>query len=199
MVQPTGEITWSLKEWAIAVKALLSGELILLIRKGGIREQQGTFRVPSNRVLLFPTYEHQQSRLLRPPYSTQIEQRPALQIGEALEVPGWAQITHQISLAAPTAVLISALEPFHIWNADWVTQRLSWKPERPAHLLLLRVYRFKTPLVVSYQRYYGGCRSWIQLATPLEAAGTPVVSTEGYNARVEAIHKTLALSDCPVG
>jgi hypothetical protein len=38
-------LTAAFKEWAIAVEALLSGDLILLLRKGGLREKAGQLQV----------------------------------------------------------------------------------------------------------------------------------------------------------
>lgn len=191
MTETIGEITWAPKEWAIAVDALLSGELIMLLRKGGIREQQSFFSVPSHQVLLFPTHEHQQAGLLRHPYSGQVEQRPVPQIGEVFEVPGWAQITHKLPLSSTAEALATCLAPFHIWSSDWVTQRLSWQPERPAYLLLLRAYRFPSPVAMPYQPSYGGCRSWIQLASAVETSDMPVISAEVYEARIQSIQQAL--------
>jgi len=52
--------THALKEWA-AVDALEQGKTImLLLRKGGIHEQGGRFKVAQNQILLYPTHEHQQ-------------------------------------------------------------------------------------------------------------------------------------------
>src|SRR5437773_10711301 len=48
------------KEWAIVVDALGRGEQILLLRKGGLRERRGEFRVEHPQFLLFPTLYHQQ-------------------------------------------------------------------------------------------------------------------------------------------
>ncbi|NJL44810.1 MAG: DUF1802 family protein [Leptolyngbyaceae cyanobacterium SM2_3_12] len=38
-------IDWALKEWDAAVTALGQGQTVLLLRKGGIREQAGQFSV----------------------------------------------------------------------------------------------------------------------------------------------------------
>ena len=54
----------ALKEWAITVDALASGEQILLMRKGGIHEESKDFRIIHDEFLLYPTYEHQRPCLL---------------------------------------------------------------------------------------------------------------------------------------
>ena len=43
------------KEWAIVVDALGRGAQILILRKGGLREGSGGFRLEQRQFLLFPT------------------------------------------------------------------------------------------------------------------------------------------------
>ncbi|MGC1218532.1 MAG: DUF1802 family protein, partial [Phormidesmis sp.] len=59
-------ITAALKEWSVAVDALAAGETILLLRKGGIKEDNGQFSAQADRAMLFPTFEHQRRDLLKP-------------------------------------------------------------------------------------------------------------------------------------
>src|SRR6478735_2528396 len=58
----------ALKEWAVVVHALLEGEQILDVRKGGLHEDGRHFAVQSNRLWLYPTAEHQKAELLKEPY-----------------------------------------------------------------------------------------------------------------------------------
>lgn len=184
-------ITWALKEWAVAVEALLAGELLLLIRKGGIRESRPVFEVPSDRALLFPTYEHQAAAAMRESWQSQVAPQAVPQVGDALTLRGWVEITHQLELTG--ADIVERLHPFHLWTDAWLTERLAWKPERPAYALLLRVHRLATPLTLTYEKRYGGCRSWIELAgtSPLPES-TPVLTAAEYQERVGAIMATIA-------
>ncbi|MEL6383220.1 MAG: DUF1802 family protein [Cyanobacteria bacterium J06626_18] len=193
----TAGIEWALKEWAIAVDTLLSGDLILLIRKGGIRESKPYFEVPSDRALLFPTYEHQSVAAIRLPYQARFVPQPVPTIGAPVKLAGWAQITHQLPIGNLSAV--KALHPFHIWTDAWFAERLAWKPERPAYGLLLRVYRFAEPLVLSYETRYGGCRSWIAMDTAEYSfpASTAVLSDAAYQERTEAIQQAIAAFATP--
>ncbi len=59
----------ALKEWAAIVHALLEGEQIVDVRKGGIREDGRHFDVPARRCWLSPTAEHQKAELLKPAYA----------------------------------------------------------------------------------------------------------------------------------
>src|SRR3954469_15567092 len=56
----------ALKEWAIVCRALEQGRQVLLLRKGGIYESAGEFEVEHREFLLFPTYVHQNPRMLKP-------------------------------------------------------------------------------------------------------------------------------------
>jgi hypothetical protein len=184
-------ITWALKEWAVAVEALLAGELIVLIRKGGIREARPVFEVPSDRAVLFPTYEHQSAVAMRMPWAARMTAATVPTVGDEITLPGWVEMTHQLALQGPD--IVERLRPFHIWTDDWLSDRLAWKPERPAFALCLRVHCFATPLTLTYEKRYGGCRSWVQLSematTPVSA---PVLTEATYHQRVNELVTAIA-------
>jgi len=170
----------ALKEWAIAIDALQTGKTIMLLRKGGIHEKGGSFRVAHNRVLLYPTYEHQQAVMLKADYSNQvISVTPGLR-PESVNISSYAQITHILPVFDES--IINALFPFHIWNEKFVCDRQQWKPQKPLFVLLLRTYKLSTELSVSYHPRYGGCKSWIDLneSISLEAA-KPAMSENVYS------------------
>src|SRR5437660_10113016 len=56
----------ALKEWAVVCRALEQGRQILLLRKGGIYESAGEFEIEHRQFLLFPTYLHQNLKMLKP-------------------------------------------------------------------------------------------------------------------------------------
>src|SRR5215831_9477184 len=49
------------KEWAVICEALALGRQALILRKGGIAENSGSFRLEHTQFWLFPTYIHQQA------------------------------------------------------------------------------------------------------------------------------------------
>jgi len=166
----------------------------MLIRKGGIREARPIFEPPSDRVLLFPTYEHQTATAVQPPYPDRVINQAVPQVGDPVSLPGWAQITHALFLGTtPPDDVIAALRPFHIWTDDWLRDRLAWKPERPACVLLLRGHRFTRPIPLTYQSEHRGCRSWItvDVAAPLPDS-TPALSDDIYVHRVAQIQQAIA-------
>src|SRR6185369_4419172 len=55
-----GGMRTAFKEWAIVVDALGRGEQIMILRKGGISEGRGGFKMEHDEFLLFPSQFHQQ-------------------------------------------------------------------------------------------------------------------------------------------
>ncbi len=54
------------KEWAVIVDALGRGAQSIILRKGGISEGRGGFKMEHPRFLLFPTLFHQQRESVLP-------------------------------------------------------------------------------------------------------------------------------------
>src|SRR5262245_30474007 len=84
----------ALKEWAVICRALAEGRQALILRKGGIAEAGGEFRVEHTRFWLYPTYVHQQRAGIQP------EALPLLEQAEAERPsPGMARLTHFAEVA----------------------------------------------------------------------------------------------------
>jgi hypothetical protein len=181
----------ALKEWAIALAALAAGDTIVLLRKGGIREAAGAvtrqgFQVLHSPTLLYPTYEHQRSELLKAPYQQQVQPVPSGWHPTTVEINLLAKITD--TFAVSDAAIVAALLPHHIWQPQFVTDRLNWKPHQPIVVLCLRVYRLAQTHVIPFEPQYSGCRSWVELAQDVAIdAAQPVLTDDRYNHHLEAI------------
>jgi hypothetical protein len=179
----------ALKEWAVAVDALEQGKTIMLLRKGGIREEGKHFKVAHNQILLYPTYEHQQPNLLKAEYAPQVEPVTSGWHPETVRIGSWAEITDILPVSDESTV--DALLPYHIWNEQFVSDRFQWKPRHPVYILLLRTYRLRQPKVIPYLPEYSGCRSWIDLVEPISIEGAmPVLTDTEYtkqNAQIRQI------------
>lgn len=172
-------ITHALKEWAIALEALEQGKTIMLLRKGGIRESQGKFHVPHARILLYPTCEHQQPALLKPNYQSRVTPVASGWHPQQVTISSWAEITNVLPIGEES--IVKALLPFHIWNEEFIAERLKWKPRQPIYVLLLRAYKLPTPQIIDYLSQYGGCTSWIDLASAIAIDKTqPVLAEDTY-------------------
>jgi len=130
---------WALKEWAVIVHALLEGEQILDVRKGGIREDGRHFSLQSTRLWLYPTAEHQKPELLKEPYRHWIDLAHSAPVGEPITIEGWADVVRAATVTEPDE--LAAIESKLIWTADYAERRLGWKQRDPLWVLALRVHR----------------------------------------------------------
>ena len=178
-------LNYGLKEWSSAIGALLTGELIFLLRKGGIADPARPFANLRKQFALFPTYEHQAAQALKAEYLA--EDRGA---ESGIVLRAWAQVTHGFTLDSFPAV--QALLPFHIWTPDFIAERFRWRPQQPLQILCLRAYSLQSPVSLQDAPQYSGCRSWIELEFPV-LAGTlrPALSNAQYVARLNAIEAAL--------
>jgi hypothetical protein len=176
----------ALKEWAVATDALEHGETIMLLRKGGIREEGKHFRVAHDEVLLYPTYEHQQSHLLKAQYASLVQSVPSGWHPETVRIGAWARITDIFQVSEKNTV--ESLLPYHIWNEQFAAERFGWKPRFPLYVLLLRTYKLADEHIISYRSEYGGCKSWIDVAELISLEGMrPVLTDEVYTRQVDEI------------
>jgi hypothetical protein len=149
------------KEWAVIVHALLEGEQILDVRKGGIREDGRHFSLRATRLWLYPTAEHQKPELVKEPYRHWIDLAHAAPVGEPIVIEGWADVVRVATVT--TTDELAAIESKLIWTADYAEARLGWKHRDPLWVLALRVHRLLEPVTVPWREDYGGCTSWVDL------------------------------------
>ena len=179
------------KEWAVAVDALEQGKTIMLLRKGGIHERGGRFQVAHDQVLLYPTHEHQQPFLLKSEYTEQVTPVTSGWHPETIRIGSFARITDILLVSEET--IVDALLPFHIWNEQFISDRLKWKPRQPLYILLLRAYKLAQEQMIPYSSAYGGCKSWIDLAQPIAIdESVPVFQDVTYNQIVKEIRGIVA-------
>ncbi len=149
------------KEWAAVVQALLEGEQIIDVRKGGIREDGRHFSVQSSRLWLYPTLEHQRPELLKPAYARWIGPTADDAGPGDFVISGWADVVGAATTSDPE--VIDALDGKVIWSREYVETRFNWKQRDPLWILALRVHRLHQPIAVPYRDAYGGCTSWVEL------------------------------------
>lgn len=176
---------YALKEWATAVDALAAGKTIMLLRKGGIKEEGNRFKVARNQVLLYPTFEHQESELLKADYATLVQPVESGWHPETIRIGSWAEITDVFQISEPE--IVAALQPYHIWNEQFISTRLKWKPRQPLYVLLLRTYKLAQVRDIPYRPEYGGCKSWIDLADNISLEGCIPVLDDSYAQQVAEI------------
>ena len=156
----------ALKEWAFVVQALSEGSQIFLLRKGGIAEDDGEFRLAAAEFFLYPSWEHQQETLVQSRHvaafrSLALAHPPA---GE-LSFDYYAQVTDV--WPAPELPQMKQLADEFVWNEVFLEKRYAYKPHLPLSVVVLRVYRLPGSLRVPLLDRYAGCRSWVELEEAL--------------------------------
>src|SRR5690242_21609115 len=96
----------ALKEWAVLVDAMARGDIVAMIRKGGIREQRAGFDVRHDRFLLYPTYFHEKSAEVAERFHSHLHAAHAMRPEE-----GSIRLAYVADVAAVWKV--DALEPLH--------------------------------------------------------------------------------------
>ena len=178
----------ALKEWAVICRALLEGEQVIVLRKGGIREEGRRFSVPHTRFWLFPTYEHQDASLLKPAYRRALEEEVAdAPRHDTVRIPGWAEVVAIRRTFEPDE--LAALDGSHIWSHAYATERLRWKRREALWILALRAYRLDRAFEVPADESYAGCSSWVTLKGDVDepAGGTEALSDAAFEARLQGV------------
>jgi hypothetical protein len=185
----------ALKEWAVVVHALVEGEQIIDLRKGGLREDGRHFGVAARRLWLYPTAEHQRAELLKAAYRHWIDLADASPVGQSISVSAWADITDVATITEPEHLV--ALDSKSVWSDDYARSRLKWKRRDPLWVLVLRVHRLREPITVAWNDGYGGCTSWVDLENlpDVEAvASEPVLSDVAFDAKRKGVRESLPAS-----
>jgi hypothetical protein len=170
----------ALKEWAVVCRALETGRQVLLLRKGGIYEAAGEFQLEHRQFLLFPTYLHQDAKMLKPEDRQGIERRDVEPTQVHLSAAG--VVTDIVRVGSRSQ--IDAADHVHVWAPPLIDMRFSYRPDNPLYVLLVRAYRLPEPVTVENTPAYAGCKSWVPLGRAISVAGaTPVLTDEEYELR----------------
>ena len=183
----------ALKEWATVLEAMARGEQLVLIRKGGLIEPGSGFELRSPTFVFYPTFEHQVVDYLRPEFRRYVDEAvqrkaPAGQVRVDLcGVAVWSRQAHDPGIVA-------RLSSFHIYNQEFVSQRLKWQPNQPMVLVAVRAFRLTPPRLLTVLPRYAGCTSWVELESPVSLEGArPVLDDAAFQPRLQAL--TALLSD----
>jgi hypothetical protein len=171
------------KEWAFVCEAMKQGRQIVLIRKGGIREEEGVFQVNDPEFFLMPTYEHQNPDLLQGPYIADLEKMQTLPFDpRSVTIDAYAVV--DTVRTCDDEDRLQELAVGHVWNEKYLRMRLNFNPYDPLYVLILRVYRLPAATTLPMRPEYGGCKSWVTLERPLSTAdAVPALPDDEFRAR----------------
>ena len=181
----------ALKEWAVLCDALARGEIIAMVRKGGIREQRAGFAVRHDRFLLYPTYFHEKAAELQPRFASRVgdsmERRPPEGIIRVAHVAEVAAVWHVRELER-----LRAIEREHglAWPA--VVSRFEYRGKPEVRVVAVRLLALPEVHEVPETRRYQGCVSWVELDAAIDVRGArPVIDEQALARRMSVLAEAL--------
>jgi hypothetical protein len=181
----------ALKEWAVLVDAMARGDIIAMVRKGGIREQRAGFSVRHDRFLLYPTFFHERVEELAPRF------RAHLGAAHASQPPaGTIHLEYVAEVASVWIVSeldrLRAIESEHglAWSA--VESRFHYRGKPGVQVIAVRLARLPSVFETPEARRYLGCVSWVELDSAVDVGGAmPVLDRATLAGRVARLAKSL--------
>ncbi|MDB4618123.1 MAG: DUF1802 family protein [Akkermansiaceae bacterium] len=150
------------KEWDVICQELEEGRQSVILRKGGIHEGREGFSFAHEEFVLFPTRFHAQGDFVT---VTGVTTKPEWQIGEKVVITSKVKVTKAITLTDWDEV--AALSDHHIWKEEVIRDRFFWEGKGMAsgsiHVAYVEVEKLPKPIHLTYEKKYGGCRSWVEL------------------------------------
>lgn len=181
----------ALKEWAVLVDAMARGDIIAMVRKGGIREQHAGFEVRHERFLLFPTFFHENANHLAERF------HPTLAASHTRRPPaGTTRIAHLAEVLAVWNITDPSLLPSvaheHGLAAEAVESRFHYRGTPNVRLVAVRTLALADPVEIPEAPRYAGCVSWLELDMHIAVQGArPVVADAELRQRLARLHALL--------
>jgi hypothetical protein len=181
------------KEWAVVVDALGRGEQVLILRKGGISEGQGGFKMEHPRFFLFPTLFHQQRESVIPSAQKRFDQiAPYFPPPDKMRLEFYAEVVLAEQLHSLEDA--NALRGQHVWRDEVIAERFDWGREKAIFVLAVRVFRLAQPIELPMLTSYGGCKSWIELERDIDTPGAePVLSDAELEQKLAQFRRALKI------
>ena len=179
------------KEWAIVVEVLSRGEQVIILRKGGIREERGQFHVDHREFWLFPTQYHEAERSIIPSKRPVLRSLAATALKDFVDIQHYAMVNLVLRITDPAA--LARLQGRHIWSEQTLQERFQFGREPGLHALVVRVYQRSSPVRLPLRESYGGCTSWVELEQGWSTEGlTPVLADVEYHRQRDEIRDRLS-------
>ncbi len=166
-------MTLAFKEWSYIVDALGKGKQSIILRKGGIDEENGEFNLKGKKFILFPTLFHQAKELIKEDWLPQLEGEKFQLAPNKIRLDFFAEVvaTRVIS----DWVILQKLYEQHAWKQEIISERFNrW--EKNVHLLILQVYKLEQPVDIELLPKYDGCKSWVELEEEIELTGKAIIN-----------------------
>lgn len=178
----------ALEEWAVICDALASGRQSLLIRD--VDGADGPFDLRNTRFWLKPTFLDEQTKAVKKEAvaeaSRLLRLRPAsgkVKLSHFAEVKGVYQVHKLFGLLL--------LGDFHLWTEEWIRARFTESP-RGLYVLLARVYRSRSPLILKEADVPAAYRGWVDLPRGSSTEGAmPVLGSKKFEQLLSSLESIL--------
>jgi len=183
----------ALKEWNATCRALAEGRQIILLRKGGLLDEDGVFSLEQSQFWMLPTAFHQEPHLLKKEHLDLLDEstfKPHYP-GDDLDLQLFATVAKVWALQEDAEEALANLP--HIWTNAYLDGRWTYKPDHPLLCVALRVYQNTQIHHVPTSPAYFGCRSWIDLPEELDLlASNPVLDDTEFAKQLQVIETALS-------
>lgn len=181
----------ALKEWDLLISDLLAGRQAILLRKGGILEANNEFELEHKRFLFYPTFVHQDPRMVKPERRAEIR-RAKNEPGE-IEIRGYGEVAKILEVPAEGGrERVDQLSDLHLWDIPLIDMRFAYRAEKPLYLVVVRALSLPIPVIIENTLAHAGCRSWVPLERPIDVgAARPAMDEVSLQEIVSRIERTL--------
>ena len=181
------ECAHALKEWAIVGEALAQNRQIVLLRKGGLLDEDGHFALEHSQFWLLPTWLHQERGLVKKSDQDLWEQTPRApdENAKIVYLRHFARVERVWKLDEDAQSAL--LQVPHIWSAHYLDLRFGYQSDKTLLCAALRVYINDEPVRYELRAQDLGCRSWVDLSEPVGARVRPAIGDEAFARELERV------------
>ncbi len=172
------------KEWSLVCDALGRGEQSVILRKGGIAEGRGGFSFRHREFFLFPTFFHEQIGKVRHPMA-ELQPRDG-------EIAISLAATVERAVRIDSLEVAEALAPLHVLVPEVVRERFGYKGEG-LNVALVRVFRLEPEWLLSNEKRFGGCRSFVELPLAPKMILHPALDDAAHAGRCARFEEIVSL------
>ena len=193
---------YALKEWSTTIEALGKGQIVAVWRKGSVQNKPGvkkpfeSFNIEQNKVVLFPTFTHQNFDDIKKEFWALHDQNTGPNKDNQITIKYWAEVEEEIEVETIDQLLNASSE---LVNSD---EHLvsSWNlyPDHKGKILFLRIYLLSDPILITNSDGYIGSKSWIELNINVPKIGSKaILSFKDFSEKIRLVKALLEQAPAP--
>ena len=149
------------KEWATVVDALAQGEQSIILRKGGIVEENDHFEVNSKDFLLLPTLFHQEDAMIKPSWVDKAPNTDYYLSTQTVILRYKAIVESQKRVDDWNELLL--LDDQHVYQQKVVKERFDRWNDKGLYVLNVKIEMLPQEIFLDLEPQHMGCKSWIEI------------------------------------